>query len=322
MKRLAALSGIILSLISISVFADSFEDGFYYLDKTQIEKAWTITGGSKDVKIGMISTGANYKLDSLRQNIDLNTDEISANGIDDDHNGYVDDVFGINTNNKTSDPMDYHGIGSFITGLVGGTHRGMLKNTSMVLANPLNDQGGGDFTSVIEAIQYVVSRGAKIIDLGVGPTAPDLCETIASFKTRGILFVSTAGNGGYDLDPVSARCVSDNMLVVATSDEKDQLAFYSNWGKLSVHVAAPGTNISGYNHLDKQITWSGGSFSTAIVSAIAALALSINPTLAYQDLIDVIVNGVDVIPALQNKVMAGGRVNAYNTVRLARSFHP
>src|SRR3989338_8671953 len=125
MKRLAALSGIILSLISISVFADSFEDGFYYLDKTQIEKAWTITGGSKDVKIGMISTGANYKLDSLRQNIDLNTDEISANGIDDDHNGYVDDVFGINTNNKTSDPMDYHGIGSFITGLLGGTTKGL-----------------------------------------------------------------------------------------------------------------------------------------------------------------------------------------------------
>src|SRR3989344_3695986 len=95
--------------LMVSLFTLPVSGGYYYLDKIQVRQAWQITSGSSDIKVGILSTGANYKLDFLMDNIDVNTAEIPANGIDDDRNGYIDDVYGVNTHEGTGDPMDYFG---------------------------------------------------------------------------------------------------------------------------------------------------------------------------------------------------------------------
>lgn len=314
----------------ISEIPSKENDGLYFLDKIQAREAWSITTGSKNVLVGLIDTGVNYNLEVLKSNIAINTAEIPNNQIDDDSNGYVDDVFGINAYDHTSDPMDFNGHGTSVASLIGAFGLGVNKEVSFVLASSLNDQGFGSSGGVIEAINYVVSRGSQIVGVALGGgNSRLLCEVMENAKSKNVLFIVLAGNMGknVDEDPINSfpwRCPNDNKLVVGASGVGDELASYSSYGVKTVDVVAPGNSISTYDHFGNLRSISGSSFSTAIVAGVAALALAANPTLTYQELKDVIFYGTDTIVDLKDKIKSSGRVNAYKTVRLARSLpqHP
>lgn len=307
------------------------DDGLYYLDKIQAADAWAITIGSKNVRIGFIDTGVNYNLPELRPNVDINTAEIPDNNIDDDHNGYIDDVFGVDTQSGRSNPMDFHGHGTFVAGMVGGIVNGLVKESSLVLAKALDEHGTGSIEATAKAIDYVVSRGSQIVVVtaGGGLQTQLACDAMERAKSKNVLFIVVSGNEGKDLDKEGQTifpysCTNDNKLVVAASKKDDTLAPYANFGVRSVHLVSPGEMISGFDNLGKPQTWSGTSWSAAIVAGVAGLALSVNPTLTYQELKEVIFYGTDPILSLKDKIKSSGRVNAYNAVRLARSIprHP
>ncbi|MBI4040233.1 MAG: S8 family serine peptidase [Deltaproteobacteria bacterium] len=302
-------------------------DGSYHMRLLEVGKAWGLTQGSPAIKVALITTGANYKLDTLKSNIALNHSEMHGkNGIDDDGNGYIDDIYGTNTYLGTGDPMDFHGLGTYVASLVGGVDVGLLKEVSIIPINPFNDQGLGTTESTVKAIQYAISRRAKIVELGFGSgsKAEALCAAIEEGGKHDVLFIATAGNGGQDIDGENtiypAACPSDNLLVGTTTDQNDELALYASWGVRRVHVAAPGDFLTGFNHLGQPKKYRGGSVSNGVTTAVATLALSANPALTYKQLKEVLMYSVDPIPALSGKVSSGGRLNAFSAVRLARSI--
>ncbi|MBI3017516.1 MAG: S8 family serine peptidase, partial [Deltaproteobacteria bacterium] len=293
-----------------------------------VEKAWEITQGSRGIKVAIISTGANYKLDVLKANIDVNVAEIGHNGIDDDGNGFIDDVYGVNTFLNSGDPMDFFGIGSYVASLIGGVRGftpGILKEVSMIPINTFSDQGSGPVEAALHAISYAMKRGARIVELGFGSgtRSEAMCAVIEEGRKNNILFIAPAGNSAQDIDAAPiypASCATENILVVATTDRNDELASYASWGPKGVHVTAPGHQIMGTNHLGQPTQYSGASVSSGIATAVAALALSANPGLSYLQLKNVLIYGVDPIPALAGRVSSGGRMNALSAVRLARSI--
>ena len=302
-------------------------DGLYHMRLLEVEKAWGLTQGSRTIKVALITTGANYKLDALKSNIALNHSEMHGkNGVDDDGNGYVDDIYGVNTLLGSGNPMDFHGLGTYVASLVGGADVGLLKEVSIIPINLFNDQGLGTTESAVGAVQYAISRGAQIIELGFGSgsKAEALCAAIEEGGKHDVLFVATAGNGGQDIDGEAtiypAACPSDNLLVGTTTNQNDELASYASWGVRRVHVAAPGDFLSGFNHLGQPKKYRGGSVSNGVTTAVAALALSANPALTYKQLKDVLIYSVDPIAVLSGKVSSGGRLNAFSAVRLARSI--
>ncbi len=309
--------------------SDDSNDGFYFLDKIQAQEAWSFTPGSKNVLVGLIDTGVNYNLDVLKSNIAVNMAEIPNNQMDDDGNGYVDDVYGVNTYDHTSDPMDFNGHGTSVASLVGAMNTGVAKEVSLVLARSLSDEGYGTHANVLEAINYVISRGSRIVGVTLGGgISQALCLAMEEAKAKNVLFIVVAGNAGTDLDKDTSntfpwKCTNDNKIIVGSSDQNDFLSWYSNYGANTVDVLAPGASITNYDQLGRLRQLSGTSFSVAITTGIAALALAANPSLTYQELKDVIFYGTDTIVALNDTIKSSGRVNAYKTVRLARSIpHP
>lgn len=309
------------------VYAES-SDGSYHMRLLEVEKAWELTRGSKEIKVALITTGANYKLDGLKSNIAINASEMSGrNGVDDDGNGYIDDIYGVNTLSGSGNPMDFYGLGTFVASLVGGSNVGILKEVSIIPINPFDDNGVGTYVSTVKAILYAISRGAQIIELGFGGSDKDeaLCAAIEAGGKQNVLFIATAGNGSQNIDDdintiYPAACPADNLLVATTTDQNDQLTSYASWGPHRVHVTAPGHYLSGFNHLGQSTKYTGGSVSNGVATAVAALALSANPALTYRELKNVLIQSVDSIPALADKVSSGGRLNAYSAVRLARSI--
>ena len=310
--------------------SDQGLDGSYHMRLLEVEKAWELTQGSRAIKVALITTGANYKLDALKSNIEINMSEMSGrNGVDDDGNGYIDDIYGANTLIGSGNPMDFNGLGTFVASLVGGANVGMLKQISIIPINPFTDQGWGTIVSTVKAVQYAISRGAKIIELGFGGGSKDaqkaMCAAIEEGGKHDILFIATAGNSNQNIDDddttmYPAACSNDNLLVGTTTDQNDELASYANWGFRRVHVTAPGQFLLGFNHLGQPTKYAGGSVSNGVITAVAALALSANPHLTYKQLKDVLIYSVDPIPALAGKVSSGGRLNALSAVRLARSI--
>ncbi len=341
-RKLFLVTGVIMMMSGLSYSQDivlsptyapetAEEDGLYYLDKIQAKEAWEITIGNKNVRIGFIDTGVNYRLPQLSPNIDINTAEIPSNGLDDDQNGYIDDVFGVDTQEGTSDPMDFHGHGTFVAGMVGGIVNGLVKQSSLVLAKALDEHGTGSIEATAKAIDYVVSRGSQIVVVtaGGGTQTQLACDAMEKAKSKNVLFIVVSGNEGKDLDKENQlifpyTCANDNKLVVAASKKDDTLAPYANFGVRSVHLVSPGESISSFDHLGRPKTWSGSSWSAAIVAGVAGLALSVNPTLTIEELKEVIFYGTDPIVSLKDKIKSSGRVNALRAVRFARNIprHP
>jgi subtilisin family serine protease len=291
--------------------------------------AWDITTGSSAVVIADLDTGVDYTHPDLAANMWHNPVETPGNGIDDDANGYIDDVFGIDTANADSDPMDDQGHGSHTSGTVAAVGNngvgvvGVAWQARIMALKFLDSDGSGYTSDAIACINYAIAEDVAGIDVaainaswGGGGYSSALRDAINAAGARGIVFVAAAGNGGGDnvgddndvtpYYPSSYDCA--NIVSVAATDSADALAYFSNYGATSVDLAAPGVGILSTTASDYE-SWQGTSMATPHVTGAIALCAARFPAETVSQRIARVLNGVDPVPGLSGTTSSGGRLN-------------
>lgn len=255
--------------------------------------AWKITKGSNDLIIAVLDSGVEVHHPDIAENIYTNLAEKNGQaGVDDDGNGYIDDVHGFDF--AYNDPVteDVLGHGTHVAGLIGARHNsigiaGIMNNVQILPLKFLNNERKGDTKHAILAIDYAIKMGAKIINGSFSATSPSdvLQKAIQAANEKGILYVTSAGNSKNDNDknPVFP-CGFDvpNIVCVGASNPKGTLASFSNYGKSYVDVFAPGTMIVSITPDDKNMWKSGTSMATPIVAGALGLLLSEFPGMDVQ----------------------------------------
>lgn len=329
----------------------------WYLNKIKVPQAWDLTkGGSKDIIIAILDTGVDIDHPDLKNNIWVNRDEVKGDGIDNDNNGYIDDfngwdfVRGIpNPNPKFDEPYTEAGIhhGTLVSGIaaaIGDNSKGVAglawKSKIMPL-RVLNSKGTGSIENVIQAVNYAVDNGAKIINLSFVGTNKSyfLLKALKRAWKKGVLIVAAAGNEtiakpvNLNNTPNYPICIDEDeenfVIGVAAVDSSDHKALFSDYGSNCVDISAPGVRIYGplvyspnYEGFNKYYGgyWSGTSISAPIISGLAALVWSVNPLFSQKQVQDFILNQANNIDLLNPKFagqLGTGRVNAYESVKEA-----
>ncbi len=287
--------------------------------------AWSVSKGSDSIVVAVIDTGVDYSHPDLAANIWTNPGEIAGNGIDDDGNGYIDDVHGWDFINNDNDPMDDNGHGTHCAGVIGAVGNngigisGVNQKVKIMPLKFLRADGSGDVAASLNAIAYARKMGANVISCSWGGTAKSqaLEDAISATNT---LFACAAGNSGINTDtiPQYPSCFTEAQIIsVAASTAKDGIPSYSNYGPSSVDVAAPGDGIlSTYpTSLGSQyMSMKGTSMATPHVAGLAALLLSKKPGLTPAELKSLLMSNVDKISAWSGKTVTGGRIDAGKTL--------
>jgi subtilisin family serine protease len=234
-------------------------------DDVDATAAWNRTTGSRGIIVAVTDTGIAYDHPDLAANMWRNPGEILGNGVDDDHNGFVDDVrgwdfcgspLGLNpcAGPDDNDPRDLNEHGTHVAGTIGAVGdnaRGVAGMTWQVTLMPvrvLNADGGGTSQTVADGFDYAGANGARIVNASLGgdPQPDDIAVSQAMAAHPNTLYVVAAGNDGEDNDAVPHNpCAlgASNLVCVAATTQSDQLAVFSNHGATTVDLGAPGTNI-------------------------------------------------------------------------------
>lgn len=279
-------------------------------------EAWKITKGDREVKIAVIDTGVDYNHEDLKNNIMVNEAELNGTeGVDDDGNGFVDDIYGYDFANNDADPMDGHGHGTHCAGVIGATHdskgiAGVNAHVQILPIKFLTDKGGGSLEGALKAIDYATSRGVQIMSnsWGGGGRSQALFEAIERAQKAGITFIAAAGNSNSDNDakptyPASYKL--DNIITVGAIDGKGERAYFSNYGKKSVHVFAPGVDIYSTVNDNKYKKMSGTSMACPHVSGVAGLLLAAEPNLTYSEIKERLMQTSVISTELENYTVSG-----------------
>ncbi len=288
-------------------------------------EAWSHATGGK-VIIGVIDTGVDYVHEDLAGNIWINPGEIPDNGVDDDGNGYIDDVHGWDFINNDNDPMDDHYHGTHCSGTIAGVGNnglgvaGVCWQAKIMALKFLDAEGKGLTTAAIAALEYAVANGADLTSNSWGSIfySRALYEAIAAADTAGQLFVASAGNNGYDIDmyPVYPCGYDlDNIISVAATTPTDAKASFSNWGMTSVDLGAPGVGVISCLRDNSYGAKSGTSMAAPHVAGAAALIRSQTPILSHYEIKGVLLNTVDTTVAMEGVTVSGGRLNIYNAIK-------
>jgi thermitase len=248
-------------------------------------EAWKTTMGSEKVIIAVIDTGVDYTHPDLKDNMWKNVNEIPDNGIDDDENGFVDDVYGYDFANKDADPKDDHSHGTHCAGTIGAVHNkigvaGVMRDVSIMSLKFLTARGSGSAKGAIQSIDYATKMGAHIMSnsWGGGGKSKAMAEAIEAANEKGIVFVAAAGNSGTDNDKkphYPSNYENSNVISVAAIDINGKPASFTNFGKKTVHVAAPGVNILSTVIKGDYKSYSGTSMAAPHVSGVVGLVLSV-----------------------------------------------
>jgi len=299
-------------------------------------EAWKVSTGSRDVVVAILDTGMDYTHPDLIDNVWKNPGETgtdsagndkSTNGIDDDANGFIDDFRGWDFAANDNDPQDDHGHGSHVAGTIGATGNNGIGSTgvnwkvSLVALQIFDSSGSGDFSTALAALEYATQMRFPITNNSWGGSeyVEAFEDALKRNRDAGSLFIAAAGNDRADTDSTPfypAAFQVENVISVAASDHKDQLAYFSNYGRNSVHLAAPGDNIfstfswGGYNYE------SGTSMAAPHVTGAAALIKAVWPSLTYAQVKTKILESVDEIiaPEFIGKTITGGRLNVARAV--------
>lgn len=285
--------------------------------------AWNQGIGSKEIKIAVIDTGIDYNHPDLKNNMAVNDSEKNGKpGVDDDNNGFIDDIYGYDFANNDADPMDGHSHGTHCAGTIGAVHNdvgvaGVMKEVSLVAVKFLSDSGSGSTESAVKAIDYATKRGVQIMSnsWGGGGFSQALEDAIKNANAKGIIFVAAAGNDSANNDNTphypSNYSVS-NVISVAAHQITDSLASFSCYGRRTVHIAAPGKNILSTIKNGGYAVYSGTSMATPHVSGAVGLLLAQERSLTPSEVKERVMATSVPVAAYKSKTISGGRLNAYN----------
>jgi subtilisin family serine protease len=303
------------------------------MEKIQARAVWNgFTTGDPSIVIADIDTGVDYTHPDLAANMWHNPGETAGNGVDDDLNGYVDDVYGIDVMNADEtpggpeDPMDDHGHGTHVAGTISGVGNnsngvaGVTWNSKILACKFIGANGEGNDADAIACFDYLVALRQHGVNVRVsnnswgstdGP-APALQAAIDAAGAAGILNVFAAGNDGTDNDVIQhypANLSSPSIIAVGASDESDGRASFSNFGATTVDLAAPGNNIISTYPGSSYAISSGTSMAAPHVAGAAALMCAIDPSLTVDALKSLLMNSADVVAGWQGSSVTGGRLN-------------
>ncbi|UCF05620.1 MAG: choice-of-anchor D domain-containing protein, partial [bacterium] len=294
--------------------------------------AWAVgTGG--DIVVGVIDTGVDYLHPDLAANIWTNPGEIPGNGVDDDGNGFVDDIHGWDFVNDDNDPMDDHGHGTHCSGTIAGVGNngigvvGVNWSARIMGIKFLSAWGSGTTADAISSVEYATLMGVKVTNnsWGGGAFSQALKDAIEATGLAGGLFVAAAGNSGSNNDVYPHYPSSydlDNIIAVANTDHNDNMNPGSCFGLVSVDLGAPGTNIYSTLPGNSYGYASGTSMSSPHVTGAVALFWSLYPGTPHLNLKDRILASVDPLPALAGKTVSGGRLNVFMSIAEPDSIPP
>ena len=303
--------------------------------------AWALTSGTSNVVVAVLDTGIRYTHEDLAANMWRNPAEIPGNSLDDDNNGYIDDVFGIDPVNQDSDPIDqpvgftFHGTAcASIIGAVGNNGRGITGLNWSVRLMALRVAAASNFISAAwaaEAFEYVMMMKERGVNVRVTSNsyglddAPSqaLRDALEALGNAGVLSVFAAGNASKNVDvtcdyPACFRLPT--MLNVAATDIADVFASFSNYGATNVDLAAPGVNITvaeGSSSNGYTGSFTGTSASCPYVAGAAALLAAAYPSATAAEIKTALMETVDLLATLTNRMVSHGRLNVGRAI-----FHP
>ncbi|MGZ3697421.1 MAG: S8 family peptidase [Bdellovibrionota bacterium] len=291
--------------------------------KISADKVWTKSRGTKNFLVADIDTGIDYNHEDLAFNVyrGKNADGTVNIGWDYVHNDGL--------------PFDDQGHGTHTAGTIGAVGgngvgvSGVNQHVSIMAVKFLSADGSGTTADAIRAIDYAVTNGAKVLNNSWGGYGDDdnkgLEAAIQRAEQKGVLFVVAAGNG----DPNTGTAIDndgsnpsypagfhdDNIISVAASDESDALTYFSNYGKKSVHLAAPGVNILSTWPGNQYKEEAGTSMACPHVAGAAALLWSEHPSWDYKKVKQVLMDTTDKLASLKDKTISGGRLNIQKALR-------
>ncbi len=305
--------------------AEQLPPELWGVDRIGTKVAWQngFTGGG--VTVAVVDSGVNHNHSAIRDRMWINSLELNGKtGLDDDGNGYVDDIYGYNFFNLTSDSMDYNGHGSHVAGTIAGWEPtidfyGVAPQSRIMAVKTHNSRGLSSRRAVVEGILYAADNGAQVINCSWSgpPEAANwsqlLHDAIEYASQKGALVVAAAGNkGNYnDANPVYPACYQNVISVAATAYIADNIASFSNFGTRTVHVAAPGSAIYSMTHEEGYyMRASGTSMAAPHVAGAAALIIqklqeSLQRQVTSDEVKQLLMDQAIPVPGTENKVATG-----------------
>lgn len=349
--------------ISIPVNAKTADDEYFsqqwYLDSINASEAWDTSTGSKQVVVAVLDTGIDIDHPDLARNIWVNDDEIGNDGIDNDNNGYVDDVNGYDfvdddpsvfPNNIGSYDINAVTHGTVISGIIGAVGNngegiaGINWKVKLMSVRILDNLGVGDSNLATLGVEYAVENGADVINLSFTGFDYDnrLADALKLAYDNGVVVVAAIGNsedGGIDTDitPIYPACYGEStqqdwILGVGATNQNDEKTTFSNYGSTCVDISAPGENIFSTVYQDDdwdefidgfyQDGWSGTSMAVPMVVGASALLRGAYSSLTPDDIKKILRLSADPIVSEGGAVgkVGAGRLNIESAMELARSF--
>jgi subtilisin family serine protease len=289
-------------------------------------EAWDVFTGSSSVVVAVIDTGVDYTHPDLAANAWTNPGEIAGNGIDDDSNGFIDDIHGWDFANGDNDPMDDNDHGTHCSGTIGGVANngigvaGVNWNVKIMGCKFLTSGGSGSTANAISCIEYATLMGVDVMSNSWGGGGYDaaLEAAIQAAYAADIFFVAAAGNSGSDND-VTANYPSNynvnNVIAVMATNNRDQRVVEPGWwsssyGATTVDIAAPGLYIWSTTPGNTYQNFSGTSMATPHVAGAMAMLRGRFPSISVDDGKALLMNlGNDAVPALAGLCVTGARLN-------------
>ncbi len=279
-------------------------------DMVGAPEAWARGYTGDGVVVAVIDTGVDYNHSELSRNIWRNRDEIANNGIDDDGNGYIDDVRGWNFVNKNNDPMDLNSHGTHVAGTIASARNnvgvtGVAYDARIMPIQVLSASGSGTYEDVAAGIRYAADNGADVINLSLGgdEAGPELLEAVRYASERDVIIVAASGNdggfGGATQPGFPARYATDYGLAIGAVDsDRDAASFSSPAGNNSdmQYIVAPGVDILSTFPDNSYGAISGTSMATPHVAGVVALLLEANPELTHEQVRRILIDTAIELP--------------------------
>lgn len=288
----------------------------------------------KEIIVAVVDTGVDHNHEDLKDIMWTNEGEIAGNGKDDDNNGYIDDIHGINTlvrdaqGRATMNTMASHWHGTHVAGTIAATQNngigiaGVASNVKIMAIRTVPDAADELDSDIVEGYLYATKMGAKVINCSFGKAQNEggmvVRDTINAISKKGVLVVISAGNDSSgpfswhnnDRDAkYPASFDSANTLVIASTTNNGGLSSFSNIGPVTVDVASPGSNVYSTINGNKYSMASGTSMAAPNASGVVAMVMGYYPNLKNTTIKKVLMDSVTKVPEFSGKIVSGGRLN-------------